>query len=206
MNAMSSKVYWEQRYRAGGNSGAGSRGELAAWKAALINAFIAENAIADILDLGCGDGYLLSLLRVPDYTGTDVSPTALARCAAQFPRHQFVPLAQLAPDARADLVLSIDVIFHLVEDDVFIRYMHNAFGRARRFVLIHSSNFDSDWPSPHVRHRRFTDLLADSHPDWRLIAHLPNRHPFDPMQPDTTSFADFFVFGRHDESCRLTVP
>jgi SAM-dependent methyltransferase len=206
MNAFSSNMYWEQRYRAGGDSGAGSRGEMAAWKAATINAFVAANAIADVLDLGCGDGYLLSLLRVPAYTGTDVSPAALARCAAQFPQHRFVPLAQLEPDLRADLVLSIDVMFHLVEDGVFMRYLHDAFTRARRFVLIHSSNFDSAWPAPHVRHRRFTDLVADARPEWRLIAHLPNRHPYDPARPSDTSFADFFVYGRHEESCRLYLP
>ena len=65
MNAFSSSVYWEQRYRAGGHSGAGSCGQLAAFKAGVINGFVTDNAIADVLDLGCGDGHLLSLLQVP---------------------------------------------------------------------------------------------------------------------------------------------
>ena len=177
-----------------------------AFKAAVINGFIADNAIADVLDLGCGDGHLLSLLRVPAYVGADVSTTALAQCAARFPQHRFMPLPALDASVRADLVLSIDVIFHLVEDGTFARYMHELFSRANRFVLIHASNHDRDWPSPHVRHRRFTDHVADCRPEWRLLAHLPNRYPFDPAQPDETSFGDFFIYGRCDSGCRILIP
>jgi SAM-dependent methyltransferase len=206
MNGFSSGAYWERRYGAGGHSGAGSCGRLAAFKAGVINGFVADNAIANVLDLGCGDGRLLSLLRVPDYVGVDVSTTALARCAAQFPQHRFLPFGGLDASIRADLVLSVDVIFHLVEDAVFVSYMHALFGHAKRFVLVYSSNTDSDWSSPHVRHRRFTDYVTDCRPEWRLIAHLPNRYPFDPERPDETSFADFFVYGRHDAGCALRIP
>jgi SAM-dependent methyltransferase len=206
MNGFSSSDYWERRYRAGGHSGAGSHGHLAAFKAGVINGFIADNAIGDVLDLGCGDGHLLSLLQAPNYIGVDVSPTALAGCATRFPDHRFLPFAALDPSIRADLVLSIDVIFHLVEDAVFARYMHALFAHARRFVLVYSSNTDCTWSSPHVRHRRFTGHVADCRPEWRLLAHVPNRYPFDPQHPDETSFADFFVYGRHDAACRLRIP
>lgn len=206
MNAFSSGDYWEKRYRAGGHSGAGSCGHLAAFKAGVINGFVANNAIADVLDLGCGDGHLLSLLQAPRYVGVDVSTTALACCAARFPRHRFLSLAALDASIRAELVLSIDVIFHLVEDAVFAPYMHALFAHAKRFVLIYSSNTDRDWSSPHVRHRRFTDHVADCRPEWRLIAHLPNRYLYDPERPHETSFSDFFIYGRHDAACTFAVP
>jgi SAM-dependent methyltransferase len=206
MNAFSSSDYWERRYRAGGHSGTGSQGHLAAFKAGVINGFVADNAIADVLDLGCGDGHFLSLLQVSGYTGVDVSPAALAGCATRFPDHRFLPFTALDPSIRADLVLSIDVIFHLVEDAVFARYMHALFAHAKRFVLVYSSNADSIWSSPHVRHRRFTDYVADCRPEWRLLAHVPNRYPFDVERQDETSFADFFVYGRPDAACRLRIP
>jgi SAM-dependent methyltransferase len=206
MNAFSSADYWQRRYGAGGHSGTGSYGRLAAFKAGVINGFVADNAIADVLDLGCGDGHLLSLLRVQDYVGVDVSAAALARCAARFPQHRFLPFAALDASIRAELVLSIDVIFHLVEDAVFVSYMHALFAHARRFVLVYSSNTDRDWSSPHVRHRRFTDYVADCRPEWRLLAHVPNRYPFDPERPNETSFADFFVYGHHDAGCTLRIP
>jgi len=206
MNAFSSTAYWEQRYRAGGNSGAGSGGVLLRYKAAVINGFIAANAVGSVLDLGCGDGRLLSLLRTPSYIGVDVSPTALACCIARFRQHRFLPFDALDGEPAAELALSIDVIFHLVETDVFVRTMDALFGHATRFVLIYASNFDSGWPSPHVRHRRFSDYVEQAYRDWRLLVHLPNPYPYDPARPDETSFADFFVYGRPDAECVVPVP
>jgi SAM-dependent methyltransferase len=204
--AFCSERYWDQRYRAGGTSGAGSRGEMAEHKATFINNFVADNAVANVLDFGCGDGHLVSLLKVPAYIGADVSAAALAHCATRFPQYRFMPMQSLDAALHADLVLSIDVIFHLVEDAVFGQYLHALFGHARRFVVIHSSNFDSAWPAPHVRHRRFTEYVADARPEWRLIAHLPTRFPYDPERPEDTSFADFYVYGRRALPCCLRIP
>jgi len=205
MNAFCSPAYWEVRYRAGGNSGPGSYGALARFKAGVINAFVADNGVASVLDMGCGDGNLLSMLQVPDYIGVDVSLTALACCVTRFPRYRFVPFDAVDAVAPAELALCIDVIFHLVEDEAFARTMHTLFAHATRFVLVYASNVDSDWPAPHVRHRRFTDYVAAALPDWRLLAHLPNPYPFDPRRPAETSFADFFVYGR-EEGCAIRLP
>ena len=196
MNHFSSSTYWDMRYRRGGNSGAGSYGRLAKFKAGFINAFAAANRVTDVIDLGCGDGNLLSMLRVDAYTGVDVSHAILADVSARFPGHRFVPFDRIEAEPQADVALSIDVIFHLVEDDVFTRYMGALFAHAQRFVLIYASNIDLPWPSPHVRHRRFSDHVAAHFPDWHLCAHVPNRHAFDPARPDDTSFADFFVYAR----------
>jgi SAM-dependent methyltransferase len=206
MNAFSSASYWETRYRTGGNSGAGSYGRLAGFKAAFINAFIADNRVTSVIDLGCGDGNLLSMLHAPGYTGVDVSATTLARCAARFPDHRFVPFHALNTVPPADLVLSIDVIFHLIEDAAFTGYMRALFAQADRFVLIYASNLDRSWPSPHVRHRRFSDHVAATQPGWRLLAHVPNRYPFDPARPDETSFADFYVYARAAAGALVRIP
>jgi SAM-dependent methyltransferase len=196
MNAFSSAGYWETRYRSGGTSGAGSHGRLASYKAGVINTLVAQQRIASVIDLGCGDGSLLPLLALPGYVGVDVSPAALVRCAARCPQHRFVLFDALDTVPPAELALSVDVIFHLVEDAVFEDHVAALFGHATRLVLVYASNFDRGWPSPHVRHRRFTDHVAATQPDWRLLAHEPNRYPFDPENPDDTSFADFFLFGR----------
>jgi trans-aconitate methyltransferase len=172
----------------------------------VINGVIALNGIAHVADFGCGDGNLLSLLRLPTYTGLDVSETVLTRCRQRFPQHRFLPFAQAETVQPADLCLSVDVIFHLIEDAVFAAYMDALFARATRLVLIYASNVDRAWPAPHVRHRRFTDHVAAHRPDWRLCAHLPNPYPFDPTRPDETSFADFFVYARGGANCVLPVP
>ena len=207
----SSARYWEARYIQGGHSGAGSYGILADYKSAFLNFFIQSNQIASILDFGCGDGNLLSLLHPPAYTGVDVSPTSLAACARRFdtrPNHRFRLFDELKPTDRAELSLSIDVIYHLIEDSVFNRYLEALFARSHRFVILYASNTDQSWPDAHVRHRRFTDAVIRNFPDWRLAAHLPNPHAYRPDAPNSTSFADFFVYAKAaaGEPCILTIP
>ena len=133
----SSGDYWEVRYRDGGTSGAGSVGRLAAFKAATINGFVAANAIRSVIDLGCGDASQLALLELPaDYVGVDVSPSSLARCAARFPDRRFLTLDELRTVSPAELTLSLDVIYHLIEDNVFAATMRTLFAWATRFVVI----------------------------------------------------------------------
>jgi SAM-dependent methyltransferase len=204
--SFSSGDYWDSRYRMGGTSGMGSAGRLARFKADTINRFIAGNRIGSVIDLGCGDAAQLALLELPaDYIGVDVSPAALALCAARFPTRRFVAPEELRALPPAELTLSLDVIYHLIEDDVFAAAMETLFAHATRFVLAYASNTDAPWSSPHVRHRRFTDHVAATQPGWRLLAHLPNPWPFDPACPDETSFADFFVFGRRGAACSIVV-
>jgi SAM-dependent methyltransferase len=206
-HAFSSGEYWESRYRAGGTSGMGSVGRLARFKAATINQFIAANNITSVIDIGCGDTSQLALLELPaDYVGVDVSPAALARCSARFPGRRFILPGALQTCAPAELSLALDIIYHLIEDHVFATTMRTLFAWAKRFVVIYASNVDMASSSPHVRHRRFTDHIAATEPDWRLLAHLPNPYPFDPSYPDETSFADFFIYGRQDAPCSIVVP
>src|SRR5690348_11631317 len=56
-----SSIYWEQRYLAGGTSGAGSFGRLAQFKAETINAFASRANIQTVIEFGCGDGRQLRL-------------------------------------------------------------------------------------------------------------------------------------------------
>ena len=51
-----SEAYWQRRYQDGQGSGAGSYGQLAQFKAEYLNRFVAEHAIADVIEFGCGDG------------------------------------------------------------------------------------------------------------------------------------------------------
>ncbi len=205
----SSAEYWEHRYRQGGHSGAGSRGRLARYKANFLNALIQDNAIATAIEFGCGDGHQVAMLDIAHYVGIDVAPAAVARCRSRFAGQAgraFRHTSQLAGLDAAELTLSLDVIYHLVEDAVFTGYMEDLFAHAWRYVVIYASDLDAGWPGRHVRHRRFTTHVARHFPDWRLAAVLPNPYPFDPQLPDETSFAAFHVYCRAHEACRLSVP
>jgi SAM-dependent methyltransferase len=192
-----SEAYWRARYASGRDSGRGSRGELAAFKAEFLNAFVAEHRIASVIELGCGDGQQLQLARYPRYVGLDVCAEAVRLCRHRFagdPTKRF----ELAPEhagEEADLALSLDVVYHLVEDSVFESYMQRLFDAGRRFVIVYSSNTDRNPESgpAHVRHRHFTRWVESHRPDFRLVCRVPNPHPY---RAGEGSFADFFVFSR----------
>jgi len=194
-----SNEYWKQRYERGDNSGDGSYDKLAEFKAEVVNGFVEEHAIQSVIEYGCGDGNQLSLARYPRYLGFDISPDALNRCRERFkgdPTKSFKLMDEYA-DERADLVLSLDVIYHLVEDEVFESHMRSLFDSASRFLIVYSSNRDTQDAdqAPHVRHREFSRFIDDNAESLRLLRHIPNRHPY---TGDTHegSFADFFVYQR----------
>jgi SAM-dependent methyltransferase len=197
-----SSTYWEERYSRGGNSGAGSYGRLAEFKAEVLNDFVAREAIGSIVELGCGDGAQLELAQYPAYVGIDVAASSIALCQSRFAEDQtkqFLHAAALPPDiGRFDLALSLDVIYHLVEDAVFDAYMRQLFALSRRYVAIYASNQAQATDSPHVRHRQFTPWVAAHQPGWQLHGFIPNRYPYDPARPDDTSFADFHIYRRDD--------
>jgi SAM-dependent methyltransferase len=189
--------YWKQRYKSGGNSGPGSYNRLAEFKAISLNSFVEQHRVVSVIEYGSGDGAQLKLAQYPAYTGVDISPEAVEMCRVLFGRDtskRFFQLDSVPHGTTADLALSLDVIFHLVEDAIFDTYMRRLFESAQRFVIIYSSNIDQLWPAKHVRHRQFTSWIELNKPDWRLHSTLKNAFPYDPADPDQTSFADFYVF------------
>lgn len=200
-NFPGSQVYWEQRYAKGGNSGAGSFNRLREFKAEVINSFIKENGIESVIEFGCGDGYQLSLAVYPEYTGLDVSPTAIKLCKDRFAGDTSKNFFLFEPGSLsdnksirpADLGLSLDVIFHLIEDKVFEEYMKALFSSAKKYVIIYSSNFDES-QSYHVKNREFTRWIIQNATDWQLIQKIDNLYPYDTLDIENTSRSDFYIF------------
>jgi SAM-dependent methyltransferase len=198
-----SAEYWENRYRAGNNSGKGSYGELAAFKAEVINAFVAEMDVQSVIEFGCGDGNQLSLATYPKYVGYDVSAKAVDMCKSAF-AHDPTKTFWLVDDyqgEQADLTISLDVLFHLVEDDVFEAYMQRLFDASRRFVVVYCSDVDQPIQkrSPHVRHRNFSTWVARHAPSFQLISKVENRYRDGrKTRQGHSSPSDFFIYGRSD--------
>jgi hypothetical protein len=193
----SSYQYWDERYRMGGNSGAGSYKRLARFKAEVLNEFVRDHSIKTIIELGCGDGAQLGLAEYPNYVGVDVSPWAVKKCRSIFrgdARKRFFLSTEIPTNQKAELALSLDVIYHLVEDKIFDAYMHQLFQVAERYVILYSSNDDKKLSVPHVRHRAFSQWVDHYCPEWELGAVIKNRYPHDPDDPENTSFADFFIY------------
>jgi len=195
-----SSQYWEDRYNIGSNSGAGSYGKLARFKADVLNDFVLKHGINSVVEYGCGDGAQLELANYPEYTGFDVSPRAVTICREKFsgrPNCQFFETKIfLEKEGSFDLALSLDVIYHLIEDDVFDAYMKRLFAASKNFVIIYSNNIDKKFDAPHVRGRKFT-LWCDEHAkDWSLYQVIENLYPYDPAAPNDTSHSDFYIYKR----------
>lgn len=199
LTARSSADYWQKRYQLGMDSGAGSAGELARFKADVLNDFVREHSVQSVIEFGCGDGQQLALAQYPRYLGLDVSQAAVALCTRRFAgdptksflRYDGARTWQPGDFPQADLTISLDVIYHLLEDEVYRVYLANLFAASSRHVIVYSSNREDATLARHVRHRRFVNDVAASQPGFKLIRTLANPFP-------ERSFADFHFFECRD--------
>jgi SAM-dependent methyltransferase len=196
--------FWEKRYSVGNTSGLGSYGELADYKAEIVNGFVVKYQVQSVIEFGCGDGNQLSLAQYPAYIGVDVSRTVIKQCINKFKDDLTKSFFVYVPDGfvdrhaifKADMALSMEVIFHLTEDDVYEAYLRHLFASAKRYVIIFSSNVGPGHNLPeaaHVKHRCFTDWVEVNEPNWTLIQKIDNRYPFDKTKP-VRSYSDFYIY------------
>lgn len=192
-----SQLYWENRYKTGGTSGAGSYGKLAEFKAVVLNHFIRENNIKDVIEFGCGDGNVLSLINYPKYIGFDVSKTAIKLCIEKFSDDKSKSFylydsscfADKSHIFRTDLAISLDVLYHLIEDEIFDQYMKTLFLSSKRYVIIFSRNFNGK-QIYHEKDREFTRWIEMNEPDWRLDRIIKNIY----TSSDPRGSSDFYIF------------
>tara|TARA_B100000683_G_C12343034_1_gene495575 strand:+ start:175 stop:816 length:642 start_codon:yes stop_codon:yes gene_type:complete len=195
--------YWIQRYDSGGNSGSGSYGRLAEFKASVFNKLVKEYGIHSVVDLGCGDGNQIGMFDVEEYVGIDISPRVIksnSKLYAQREKWTFAEYSdELIFNFSADMSISIDVIYHLTEKDVFDHHLRSLFHVASKYVLIYGidsdkSPFESEYN--HMIFRKFTPIVEANHSEWKLIEIINNPYPYQPNITDEkgTSSASFFLF------------
>lgn len=158
-----SKEYWEDRYKKGGNSGNGSYGKVANEKTRFISNFIKENNIKSMVEYGCGDGNNLKLLSDDNpnliITGVDVSKSAIKICKSKLPNHFFFTTSEFKP-SKADLIVSLEVIFHLVEDHIYEEYMDSLTSTGSEWLIILSPNIDESHKNDrYTRKRKYTNSI-----------------------------------------------
>ncbi|MGN6415931.1 MAG: class I SAM-dependent methyltransferase [Pseudobacter sp.] len=199
-----SKNYWESRYQKGGNSGSGSYGKLADFKARILNEFVKENQINTVIEFGCGDGHQASLATYPNYVGLDVSATVIKQCIEKFkndPSKSFFLYDQECFSdkfgfLKCDLSLSLDVLYHLVEQKVYDQYLINLFASGKQYVIVYSSNVHIPPANEmsHEFHRKFTDDVARLAPKWELFKELENEYSPANYADESGSMANFYFF------------
>ncbi|GDX52938.1 hypothetical protein LBMAG27_19850 [Bacteroidota bacterium] len=195
-----SAQYWEERYAAGGNSGSGSYNKLAEYKAEVLNRFVKENNIQKVMEFGCGDGNQLSLAQYPQYIGLDVSPTAIQLCMNKFQSdktksfylYQSLAFNDNQKIFQADLTLSLDVLYHLIEEEIFNAYLTHLFSASTKYVIIYAGDFEKG-QNFHEKDRKFTTRVERNFPQWKLINKIEN--PFrNAANLEDKSKADFYFY------------
>jgi hypothetical protein len=199
--AFHSAEYWARRYEAGGTSGAGSAGALAAYKAEHVNGLVARLGIGSVIEFGSGDGNQAALFDFPGYTGVDVVPGVVEAARRRFadrPSWRFLTADDYAAaPVTAELAMSLDVIYHLVEDAVFEAYMRTLAAAAGRYLLVYASDHDAETPSRHVRHRAYSRWLAAEAAALEPVETWANPHAWtEGADPEATSFAFFRLYAR----------
>jgi len=215
----SSRNYWNQRYTRGGNSGNGSYNNNAIFKAEILNKFIKNKNINTLIDFGVGDGNQLKYIDTQNlkYIGIDISEFVISKCKAIFNNDTsktFILDTDITNTTKSELVISCDVIYHLVEDEVYRKYMKKLFFMSEKYVIIYAKDEEIEL-ARHVKFRKFTKYIQNNFPNWKLIQHIPNKYPQINLKADNsnTSPSDFYIYkkenydeNKHRESALITEP
>lgn len=198
IRSMNSTQYWIERYRHGGTSGAGSTGRLNVFKSALLGSIIDKYNIESVLDLGCGQGAILDLIEIIEYLGYDPSMEVVQFLKDKYSTNLSMSFEyDLNKIESKELVISFDVIFHLIEDSVYEQYMKSLFHFSTNYVLIYSSNTNREdsvyATAPHVKHRFFQEKIPH---DFNLLEIHENLFPYSPNDQEKTSWSDFYLYKR----------
>ena len=189
------EIYWENRYSQGGNSGLGSIGKMGDFKAIVINSFLKDNNVNTVLEFGVGDGLQLKKLKINNYVGTDISLKAIQLCQEKFKddNTKVFKLVQEYLDEIAECTMSLDVIYHIIDEDIFCGYMQRLFNSSTKYVIIYASDFSAP-QFGHEYRRKFTDWVEKhTTEDWKLLMYIPNEFPYDEITGDG-SYSNFFIY------------
>lgn len=155
---MNSRSYWNRRYATGGNSGAGSYGPAVEKKVAWLGAL---EGVSSIVEVGCGDFHFGALLcqrfTEASYIGLDQSDLIVRRNNLwhRIENIEFrTPLHHAEPLPEADLVLCVDVLFHILDDQEYRNMLVNLQQAWTKYLVVSAYEYDG-LKSPHVNIRKF---------------------------------------------------
>jgi hypothetical protein len=145
--------YWDEYYRAGGTSGEGSVGRYGKWKWGIIESYIGK--IDNVVDIGCGDLSFWYGRQCNRYFGLDISSTIVKRNMRKRPSWKFqVGRAEFfVQGVSGEIVLCLDMLFHIMDDMSFVEILKNLCQYSRRWIFIFTWNrnpFNIVWISRHI--------------------------------------------------------
>lgn len=111
----------------------------------------------NVLDLGCGLGLMAEpfVERNIDYTGIDISESALASASRKYPNSRFIccDVATLDLNEKFDFVMERTVFIHLVDEEKWLAALTVARNHLEQdgiFLLHDKIPANTEQPAPHV--------------------------------------------------------
>lgn len=164
---MNSKEIWKNR---AANSGLGSRGARANYKADYISNFVKENKIDKIIDFGCGDLIVAKDIEVGNYVGVDIVDHKLP------PKEEIKPNSfkvivssfdEFDENETSQLVINLDMLYHILENES--KYLEDTietlYNASEEFIIIYAQDsFRSDikW-SGHMFNSPWRQILENNY-------------------------------------------
>lgn len=141
---MSLQGYWNDRYKSGGDSGAGSRGLLRLWKWHKLVKYLQVERFtavkASVIDVGCGDLAFWKNFTCKNYTGIDFSETRCQENSVERPNWKFICSGAEVPQQleKAEAVLCFDMLFHVVNETTFLMVLKNLTDYSSKYIFVYT--------------------------------------------------------------------
>jgi len=153
------KKYWEERYSRGRDSGSGSYGKNAAFKAEIVNRVIEDYHCKNMVEFGCGDANQMTLFTRIPYVGYDISSTIIERDKkkyADLPQSEFLIMDMGADYSNIkDLSICVDVLFHLTIEEDWLKLIDHVCKAGKKMIVITTNTEEiREEYFPHVNFKR----------------------------------------------------
>ncbi len=175
-------AYWDNRYKIGGDSGFGSKGDLLTYKAETINEIIKEFGAKSVVDLGCGDGNLARLIECEEYTGYDISQEAI-NIASKKRKGNFTTEV---PEGEFDIALSIDIIGHIT-DKGDLRDHLNYLKKHKNFIIYAPKKIED----PQIHENSFNWVQMLKKKASRII---PQKYTVEEFGVFNGSYSEWYIY------------
>ena len=159
------RLFWNQRYAENPElgSGVGSRGEARDYKRHLLEEAVALWIPRTILDVGCGDLEVGSVLPAEGYTGLDFSDVVVVANRKKFPNRTFLAGNFLEMEyAWADMVVCLDVLIHLAYLEDYRSFVRKLVHSSRKVGIVAGDETDPDLAGIVFFHEPLSLTLANA--------------------------------------------
>jgi hypothetical protein len=143
-----SDLFWDNRYREGGNSWLWSYWENAIYKANFINKIIKEHNIQSAVEIGCWDWANLWLYNIQRYKWYDVSQKAIDICNEMYKEDntkEFYVNNENTDFYEAELSLWLDMIYHIFPRAKWEKMVDKIIEAWKKYVILYTTINPTKW-------------------------------------------------------------